>query len=59
MNFERVAEYLDNFSNRSLDDAVSFETRYGDDPRYRDQTQRKRIYAEIAYMLAGAIRAGL
>ena len=57
MDWDKAASYLESFSERAGLDAESFRER--DQVKYADQIQRKKIYAEIAFMLAGAIRAGL
>ena len=57
MNWERAASFLENYTLSESKDIESFTALEME--KYADQIQRKRIYAEISSMLAGAIRAGL
>ena len=56
MNWEKVASFLENYNLSESKDIESFTA--GEMEKYADQIQRKRIYAEVSSMLAGAIRAG-
>lgn len=59
LDLEAAIQYLEAFSKRAVENAREFEDRYGPTSLtdHKDQVQRKKIYGEIAYMLAGALRA--